>query len=249
VSVALAEGDLIMPRTATFATFIALLSVVLLATPVAAQQSLSFNVGSFALRGEGSRVAGDTIVENQLATPPFALEYRVSDFNNATFGVEWLFPLGEFLEGGVGANYYARTVPSFYRDLVNKADGSDITQDLRLRTIPMTATIRFIPTGRRAGVQPYIGAGVGVVAWRYSETGDFLDPNRTIFQWEYKDSGTAVGPVVFGGIRVPVSHTLALGGEIRYQKADAPLNRTVGFQGDRLDVGGITYQANFIVRF
>jgi outer membrane protein W len=238
-----------MLRTTALATVVAVLAVVMLATPVAAQQSLSFNFGYFALRGEGSRVAGDTIVENLFATPPFALEYRVSDFNNATFGVEWLFPLGEFLEGGVGANYYARTVPSFYRDLVNKADGSDITQDIRLKTIPMTATIRFIPTGRRAGVQPYIGAGVGVIAWRYSEVGSFLDPSQSIFQWDYKDSGTAVGPVVFGGIRVPVSRALALGGEVRYQRANALLNRTVGFQGDRLDVGGITYQANFIVRF
>lgn len=238
-----------MPRTATSATVIAVLSVVMLATPVAAQQSLSLNIGYFALRGEGSRVPGDTIVENLFATPPFALEYRVSDFNNATFGVEWLFPLGEFLEGGVGANYYARTVPSFYRDLVNRADGSDITQDIRLKTIPMTATIRFILTGRRAGVQPYIGAGVGVIAWRYSEAGSFLDPNQLIFQWDYKDSGTAVGPVVFGGIRVPVSRAFSLGGEVRYQRANAALNRTVGFQGDRLDVGGITYQANFIVKF
>ena len=32
-----------------------------------------------------------------------------------TFGGEWLFPLGEFFEGGIGVNYYAKTVPSFYR--------------------------------------------------------------------------------------------------------------------------------------
>jgi outer membrane protein W len=234
--------------TRTPALVLAVLAVVMLATPAAAQQALSLNVGYFALRGENSRVRGDTIVANLVATQPFALEYRLSDFDNATFGAEWLFPLGHFLEGGIGVNYYARTVPSFYGDLVNK-NGSEITQDLRLKTIPMTATIRFIPTGRRAGVQPYIGAGVGVVAWRYSEIGDFATPSLAVFQWEYKDSGTAVGPVIFGGLRVPFSRTFALGGEIRYQKADAPLNRTVGFQGDRLDVGGITYQANFIVRF
>jgi outer membrane protein W len=235
-----------MHRTA--ALVIAIVAVVMLATPAAAQQSLSLNIGYFALRGEANRVPGDTIVENLFATSPFALEYRISDFDNATFGAEWLFPLGEFLEGGVGANYYARTVPSFYRDLVND-NGSDITQDIRLRTIPMTATIRFIPTGRRAGVQPYIGAGVGVVAWRYSESGDFADPSLNIFQWKYTDSGTAVGPVIFGGLQVPFSRSFALGGEIRYQKADALLNRSVGFQGDRIDVGGISYQANFVIRF
>ena len=235
-----------MRRTATF--IFVIMAVVMLAIPASAQQSLSLNIGHFSLRGEANRVPGDTLVENIWATEPFGLEYRISDFDNVTVGAEWLFPLGEFLEGSVGANYYSRTVFSYYRDLVNK-NGSEITQDLRLRTVPMTATVRFLPTGRRSGVQPYIGAGVGVIAWRYSETGDFADPSYDIFQWEYKDSGTAVGPVVLGGVRIPVSRSFALGGEVRYQKADASLNRTVGFQGDRLDLGGLTYQANFVFRF
>lgn len=226
----------------------AVLAVVMLAAPAGAQQSLSLNLGYFTLRGEGGRVQGDTIVENLLSTPPFALDYRVSDFNNVTYGAEWLFPLGTFLEGGLGVNYYARTVPSFYRDLVNK-NGSEITQDIRLKTVPVTATIRFIPTGHRAAVQPYIGAGVGIIPWRYSENGDFADPSLNIFQWEYRDSGTAVGPVFFGGIRFGLSRGFALGGEIRYQLANAALDRTVGFQGDHLDLGGITYQTNFIVKF
>jgi outer membrane protein W len=227
---------------------LAVLAVAVLATPAGAQQSLSLNIGHFSLRGENSRVAGDTIAENLFAPAPFALEYRISDFDNATFGVEWLIPLGEFLEGGVGVNYYARTVPSFYRDLVNK-DGTEITQDIRLRTVPMTASIRFIPTGRRAALQPYIGAGVSVIAWRYSENGEFADASLNTFSYEYADSGTAVGPVVFGGLRVPLGRAFMLGGEVRYQRADAPLNRSVGFQGDHLDLGGITYQANFTVRF
>lgn len=238
-----------MLRTTALAIVVAVLAVVMLAAPVAAQQSLSFNLGRFSLRGESGRVPGDTLVENLAATAPFALDFRVSDFDNITVGVEWLFPLGDFLEGGVGVNYYSRTVPSFYRDLVNKIDGSDIMQDLRLRTVPITATVRFLPLGRRRGVQPYVGAGVGVIPWRYSETGDFADPALEVFHWNYVDSGTAVGPVVFGGLRVPFSRSFALGGEIRYQKADAALNSSVGFTGDRLDLGGITYQANLIFRF
>jgi hypothetical protein len=236
-----------MPRIAALVVAV-LLAVVMPVTPAVAQQSLSLNIGYFALRGEGSRVRGDTIVENLLGTYPFALEYRLSEFDNVTFGAEWLFPLGEFLEGGVGANYYARTVPSFYRDLTNK-NGSDITQDLRLRTVPITATVRFIPTGRRAGLQPYIGAGIGVIPWRYSESGNFADPSLNVFQWNYTDSGTALGPVMFGGLRVKLSRGFALGGEIRYQLAAATLKQSVGFQGDRLDLGGFTYQANFIFRF
>ncbi len=235
-----------MPRTTALA--VALFVAVALAAPAGAQQSLSLNIGYFAVRGEASRVYGDTLVENLVATAPFALEYRLSDFDNATFGVEWLAPIGKFLEAGVGVSYYSRTVRSLYRDLVD-TNGQDITQDLRLRTMPVTATLRFIPAGRHAPVQPYVGAGVGIIVWRYSEEGDFIDPSLAIFQWDYRDSGVAVGPVVFAGLRVPLGRACALGGEVRYQRADAALDRTVGFQGDRLDLGGITYQTNFIIRF
>jgi opacity protein-like surface antigen len=239
---------MIRRANATF-LLVAVLAIGLFAAPAAAQQSLSFNIGYFDVRGEGSRVLGDTIVENLFADYPFALGYEVSDFNSVTYGAEWLFPLGKFLEGGVGVNYYQKTVPSFYLDLVDDATGNDVTQDLRLRTVPITATIRFLPLGRRAPVQPYIGAGVGIIPWNYSENGDFADPSFQTFTWEYKDSGTAVGPVIFGGVRVPVSRAFSLGGEIRYQQADSELDPSVGFQGTRIDLGGITYQANFIVRF
>ncbi len=194
-------------------------------------------------------MAGDTLVENLFADYPFALGYQVSDFNNVTFGAEWLFPLGNFLEGGVGVNFYQKTVPSYYADLVDNNTGQDILQDLHLRTTPITASIRFVPTGRQAAVQPYIGAGIGIVPWSYSEKGDFVDPGYNTFSYGYKDSGTAIGPVVFGGVRVPFSRAFALGGEIRWQQANSDLDPAAGFQGTKIDVGGFTYSANFIVRF
>jgi opacity protein-like surface antigen len=163
-------------------------------------------------------------------------------------GAEWLIPLGQFLEAGVGVSYYSETVPSFYPDLTY-TDGSEITQSLKLRTVPVTGTIRWIMTGRRAKVQPYLGAGIGIVPWRYSETGNFVDAEQNIFPWDFKDSGTAVGPVIFGGLRVVVSRHFAIGGEFRYQYADSALDPNVGFQGTRLDLGGMTYQASFMYRF
>jgi len=238
-----------MRRANVIALLVAVLGMAALATPAAAQQQLSLNLGYFALRGEDNRVAGDTVVENLFSDFPFALGYRVSDFNSVNFGAEWLLPIGDFIEAGVGVSFYQKTVPSFYADLVDDVTGEDILQDIRLRTVPVTATIRFVPTGRNATIQPYIGAGIGIIPWSYSEAGDFVDPAFDTFTWEYKDSGTAIGPVVFGGVRVPVSRGFALGGEIRWQQADSELDRNVGFQGTRLDLGGFTYSANFIVKF
>ena len=235
-----------MPRIAV--VVLAVLALVATAVPAVAQQSLSLNIGYFALRGEGGRVAGDTIVANLYADAPFALAYRVSDFNNITVGAEWLVPLGNFLEVGTSVNYYSKTVPSYYYDLSN-TNGSDITQSLRLQTVPITGTLRLIMTGRRAAVQPYVGAGVAIVPWDYSEAGDFVDQNLDIFRWEYKDSGTAVGAVIFGGLRVALNRKVAIGGEFRYLMVDAPLDQNVGFQGTRLDLSGMTYQGSVIFRF
>ncbi len=101
-------GGLAMMRPAgSVALVFALFGALMFAAPAAAQQSLSLDIGYFDVRGEGSRVAGDTIVANLDATSPFALGYRVSDFNGVTFGAEWLFPLGALFEGGVGVNYYS----------------------------------------------------------------------------------------------------------------------------------------------
>ena len=136
-----------------------------------------------------------------------------------------------------------------YWFFVTNENDSAITQSLRLRTVPVTGTLRLVMTGRRAKVQPYVGAGVAVVPWSYSETGDFVDSDLDIFRWDYKDSGTAVGAVVFGGLRVAVNRKVALGGEFRYLIVDAPLDPAVGFQGTRLDLGGMTYQGSVIFRF
>ena len=46
------------------------------------------------------------------------------------------------------------------------------------------------------GIQPYIGAGVGVLRWRYSETGRVRRSATTsIFRGNFVGSGAATGPV------------------------------------------------------
>jgi outer membrane protein W len=225
-----------------------LLVVGICAAPAAAQQTLSLNLGTFQLRGAADRVPGDALVANLFAESPYALGFRVSDFDNITVGGDWLFPLGEFFEGGVGVNYYAQTVPSFYTDLTDTT-GADIRQNLQLREVPVTASIRFLPTGRRFPIQPYVGFGVSVIPWRYSEVGDFVDTSQNIYTANYHDSGVTVGPMVMAGIRLPIAHVFALGTEVRYLKADAPLDPLAGFLGSRIDLGGISYLATFNIRF
>ncbi len=174
--------------------------------------------------------------------------FDIDDFNGASFGGEFLFGLGEYLEGGVGVNYYQRTVPSIYRDVVAD-DGFEIAQELKLRVIPISATVRFLPIGR-GGVEPYVGAGIGIFPWRYSEVGEFVDfSDDSIFRDRYVADGTAVGPVVLGGIRFPVADIWTIGGEIRWQKAVGNDLIESGLLADKIDLGGWTTSFTFNLRF
>jgi opacity protein-like surface antigen len=206
------------------------------------RQAIGFNLGYFALRGEDSRVDGDVLF-NDLDS----LAFDIKDFNGASIGAEWLVGLGDYLEAGVGVNFYQRTVPSIYRELVN-VNGAEIAQDLKLRVVPLTASVRFLPIGRR-GVTPYVGAGIGVFNWRYSETGEFVDDNGDIFRDTFKADGNAVGPVIMGGVRAPVGDVWTIGGEVRYQKAEGDTSAQSGLLGDKIDLGGWTYSVMLHFRF
>jgi hypothetical protein len=232
------------------------------APAMAQQQTLSLNVGWFAVRSLPDRVPGDTLVADWESASPFALgprtcvvAYRcdLSDFNNVTFGGDWLFSLGEFFEGGIGVNYYSKTVPTYYIQLQDQTSGGDITQDIRLRAVPVTASVRWLPLGRRFPVQPYLGVGVSVVPWTYSEVGTFagelVGTTYPTYTADYHDSGVAVGPTIMAGVRVPFARAFSIGGEVRYLKADSALKSGVGFLGDRIDLGGVSYLATFNIKF
>jgi len=226
----------------------------LLAAPAAsAQQSLNLNIGGFSPKSEDGRTPNDVLVNDLTLNPPLA--FNISDFNSATFGAEYLVGLGEIFEAGLGIGFQSRSVPSVYAALVNN-DGSEIEQTLKLRDVPFTATVRFLPLGHnRGGVQPFIGGGVGIHAWRYSETGQFVADNGDIFRNSYAASGTATGPVVLGGVRVPIG-SWGVGGELRWQSAVGDLPSDNGFVTDRtidnqpkIDLGGFTYMFSVNFRF
>jgi hypothetical protein len=209
-----------------------------------AQQTLNFTVGYFTVRGEDARAPGDVLVSNRGL---FLFDF--ADFNSATFGAEWLAPIGEFLEAGAGIGFARRTVPTMY-DLYVRPDGSDIEQDIRLRVVPLTATVRVLPLGRHGGVQPYVGGGLGIYNWRYSETGDFIDftvPGRPVFRESYVASGTSLGPVAMFGVRFLLGNT-TFGGELQYRRGEGELDER-DFLGPTIDLGGVSYTATFGIRF
>jgi hypothetical protein len=170
----------------------------------------------------------------------------MGDFTGGLAAGEWLVPIGEYFEAGAGIGFYRRTVPTVYEDFVDD-DGTEIEQDLRLRIVPVSFTVRVLPLGQSNGVQPYFGAGLGIFNWRYSESGEFVDfTDDTIFRETYVADGNETGPIAFGGIRF-AADKFSVGGEVRYQAADAELPSE--FVGDRIDLGGWNYLFTVGFRF
>jgi opacity protein-like surface antigen len=208
-------------------------------------QTVNFTIGYFALKALDSRVTDDVLLNNLQSAQP--LVFEIKDFNSATFGVEYLVGVGSHFEAGVGAAYSQRTVPSVYRNLTH-ADQTEIAQDLKLRQIPVSFTGRLLLLPRGSAVEPYIGAGIVAIRWRYSETGEFVADDNSIFPARFFAEGTAAGPTVLGGIRAPIGNW-TVGGEARWQRVEASKLLDAGFLGDKLDLGGWTANFTFGVRF
>jgi hypothetical protein len=228
-----------------------LLGAVLLAAPASAQvvQSLQLGVGAFIPRGYDTRVNGDVLVQDLTDANP--LSFDIKHFRSATVFGEWNVAFGPHVEVGGGLGFYTRTTPSVYRDLVNQ-DNSEIRQDLHLRIVPVTGVVRFLPFGKPGQVQPYVGVGVAVLNWRYSETGQFVDPTDfSIYSARYTATGTTVGPVLLGGIRLPIQgDVFALTAEWRYQFAQGNTGGlNTGFLGDKIDLSGGSALFGLLIRY
>ena len=214
--------------------------------PVWAQeQSLSFNVGLFSIRGEDGRIFDDVLNENLEV-----FDFNLQDFNGVSISGEWSIDIGEYLEAGVGLGYYSRSVPSVYAEFVN-FNGSEVAQDFRLRISPLTLVARFFPLTNHADIQPYLGAGIGLFNWRYSESGEFIDflADAEIFREQYVANGHDLGGLILGGVRSRLTSDLTVGLEVRYQKASGHVGIGQGFFDERIDLGGLTTEVTFQIGF
>lgn len=222
-----------------------LAALLLSAAPALAQDSVvGVHVGGFLLKGEDGRSRDDVLANNRSF-----LSFDIADFNGVMLGGDYFISAGSFVEVGVGVGFYQRSVPSLYDAYVD-ADGTEIEQDLKLRVIPVTATVRLFPLSRDASVQPYLGGGVAFNRWRYSETGEFVDfSDGAIFRDNFVDEGTKAGPVLLGGVRFPIGASALLGGEYRYSRATVDLDPSLGFSGETLDIGGSTLLVTLQFKF
>src|SRR5689334_16410783 len=115
--------------------------------PASAQQSVNFFVGGFTPRGLDGRDARDVLLQDSrfLTTLRGGSEnFDVGQFNGVMVGGEWLSGVGRYAEVGLGLGFYQKTVPTF--DTFNTfPNGASIDQNLKLRIVPFSATVRLLP--------------------------------------------------------------------------------------------------------
>lgn len=241
------------------------LTVLLLgiAAPASAQvvHSVTMGAGFFWPRGFEGRVDGDVLVADLTqpiipgTVPPStgSLQFEIGDFRSFPVFGEYNLTFGDRVEASFGVGYSQRKVDSVYRDLVNSArGGAEIEQDLSLRMIPFTAVVRFLPFGDAGSFQPYVGAGFTAVNFRYSESGEFVDPtDLAVFHDQFVASGTSVGGMILGGIRMPLGGDVyAFQVEGRYQFVSGDTGGAAnGFLGSKIDMSGGTLMGGLVIRF
>jgi hypothetical protein len=146
---------------------------------------------------------------------------------------------------------------SEYRGFIDNND-QPIEQTTTFRRVPITLGVRqyLTPTGRSIGrfawiptrLAPYVGAGGGIMYYKFRQDGDFIDPSLNVFSSVYESDGWTRTMHVLAGIDYSLGPRFALNSEARYLWSNAELSRD--FSGfDRLDLSGLSTTIGLSVRF
>ena len=173
--------------------------------PIAEAHSVAFRLGRFSPRME-SALWTDNIVT-------FTVDE--GDFDGFIGGVEVAIELSDYLDLAFGVETSSSTAFTMYRDFV-RDDGTEIVQDLSLRTTPVTAGVRVLPLGKLHRVLPYVAGGAGFYFYEYREEGEFIDFSTfDIFGDFFIDRGLAYGGYIAAGAEVSLNRLAFLFGEYR----------------------------------
>lgn len=220
-----------------------LLSFALVRPALAADGALVFKLGSFFPGGSSEFWAVNTET----------FDFEVGDFNYVMGGVELDLALTSYLDIAIGFDGYSRRVDSKYRDFVRE-DGSPIQRSFRLKVLPITGGLQFLPLRRFRRFIPHLGAGGGLYYFDYHEEGEFINgASFEIYPDTFGDSGLVPGLHVSGGAELMFSEGIDPGegwfifGHLRKHWASTELAGDIGRQ--ELDLGGTELAFGVSLRF
>jgi opacity protein-like surface antigen len=185
------------------------------------------------------------------------LTLKRSDFSGITAGLDIGIPLTSRLDVVLDAGWAHASKGSEFRHFVDNKD-RPIEQTTRFDRVPLTANLRYnlMPTGRTVGrlawipstVVPWVGAGGGVMWYRFEQQGDFVDfKTNAVFPSTYNSSNWTPAGQVMAGVDYSLTPSVGLSLGARYLLARGTLQRD--FNGfDRIDLSGGSVTAGFLFR-
>jgi hypothetical protein len=170
------------------------------------------------------------------------------DFNAPVLAVDLGAVVSRRVDVLFGFEYSRSSIDSEYRHFVDN-DRLPIAQRTRLQQLNLTSSARIavVPRGREVGrlawiarpVTPYVGAGGGVLRYKFEQSGDFVDfVDLSVFGASLQSSGWTPSAHVFVGADVKLQRRMFFAVEARYLWAKAaPGKDFIGF--DRIDLTGV----------
>lgn len=242
-----AVWDRVPPRVARVSTLLLLLTLVPVAPAIAQDAdfvfgrpaaTLSFMTG-LARPGEGSDLfefVRDTLTLGR------------GDFASALISGEAGVTVLDPVDVTVGLEYSGRTAPSEMRNWVTQDDQpiTQTTKFTRFRVL-VGAKAYLLSRGRSisryawipAPWSPYLGAGLGMTWYEFTQEGDFVDSETAdIFEDRFTTKGHGITPWVAAGADITLSPYFYLRAEARHLWGTGTIDRST-FQGFApLDLSG-----------
>lgn len=233
-------------------------------TPVQAQDGFLFRgpVAQFTLRS-GPMVPRASSEIFDFFTSELTLSR--GDFLAPAVSGELAFVLHPRADVSVGLSWAESSAHSETRDFVEEGptespdDDLPIRQRTQMRTVPLTASVRFFPWARGESVSelawvprritPYATAGAGLIWYTLRQSGDFVDrTSLEIFSAEFASSERALSVHGGAGVDVWLNAQFGLNVEARYRHATASLGNDFS-TWEEIDLSGLQAGLGVTVRW
>lgn len=211
--------------------------------------------GSVTLRGGFSQASASSDLFDQ-SRETFTL--GKGDFGGVSGGLEAAVRVAPNVDVSFDVGYARTSALSRYRNFVDN-NNAEIQQTTSLLRVPMTVNARLYlaPPGRSvghfawipSGVAPWIEGGAGIMSYRFSQEGDFVDTSTgVVYPDAFVSSGTTPMAQVVGGADMNISPRLALVGDARYLWAKRPSLGSDFQKFQPLDLSGVALSLGLTVR-
>ncbi|MDB4877920.1 MAG: hypothetical protein JWM41_4366 [Gemmatimonadetes bacterium] len=240
----------------------AVMVAALAAAPVAARAQESGSgflfgapAGSFTLRGGWALARAHS---DLFSFTTRELTLNRGDFSSPELAADLAFRVRSRTEIVLSSSVSKVGKGSEFRDFIDN-NNLPIQQNTQFERVPVTLGVKqyLRSTGRSIGtfawipaaVAPYVGAGAGVMWYRFHQDGDFIDFQTTkVFHDIYDSSGWTKTAHAMAGVDFSLGPRFALTTDARYVWSSAPLSQDFsGFQ--RLDLSGFSTTVGLAVRF